>query len=54
MIDEYNNAANIRKKILNTTKIKKNYWCPIKKKPFICLIPILFLILQNNKDKTTL
>ena len=23
MIDEYNNAANIRKKIVNTTKIKK-------------------------------
>ena len=26
MIDEYNNAANIRKKIVNTTKIKKNYF----------------------------
>ena len=34
MIDKYNNAANIRKKILNTTKIKKKLLVSDKKKNF--------------------
>jgi len=41
LIDEYNNAANIRKKIVNTTKIKKkNYFEVMFTSNISCHIPI--------------